>query len=298
MSEVRQTPSLPDRLFALVQWLLPHHLLSRCMHRIARLEAGWFRKPFTRWFVRHFDVDTSDAVEADPLAYRSFNDFFTRELNPGARPVAPDDRELISPVDGTISQIGEIRGGRIVQAKGQDFSVTELLADRPGLAESFRGGSFATIYLAPYNYHRIHMPITGTLTETIYIPGRLFSVNAATARTVPRLFARNERLACLFDTDLGPVAMILVGALFVGSIETVWAGEITPPHRNVVRHDSADAAAPVVLAKGAEMGRFNMGSTVILLLPESAVGWLDDMRPNRIVRMGEALARRPATTPT
>ena len=218
-------------------------------------------------------------------------------MSSGARPVAPDDRELISPVDGTISQIGEIRGGRIVQAKGQDFSVTELLADRPGLAESFRGGSFATIYLAPYNYHRIHMPITGTLTETIYIPGRLFSVNAATARTVPRLFARNERLACLFDTALGPVAMILVGALFVGSIETVWAGEITPPHRNVVRHESADAAAPVVLAKGAEMGRFNMGSTVILLLPESAVGWLDDMRPNRIVRMGEALDRRPATTP-
>ncbi len=290
MSDKRQTASILDRLFAMLQLLLPHHLLSRGMHRLARLEADWFRKPFTRWFIRHFAVDLSDAEETDPDRYPSFNAFFTRGLQPGARPVAADPEALACPVDGAISQIGNLNAEQLVQAKGHYFTAAGLLGDRAELAREFSSGLFATIYLAPFNYHRIHMPCDARLTEMIYVPGRLFSVNAATARTVPNLFARNERVACLFDTSFGPMAMVLVGALFVGSIETVWAGEITPPHRNVVSHRTFAGDGPS-LRKGAEMGRFNMGSTVILLLPKNGARWDPGLEPGHPVRLGMPIGR-------
>ncbi len=290
MSDKRQTASISDRLFAMLQRLLPHHLLSRGMHRLARLEADWFRKPFTHWFIRHFAVDLSEAEETDPDRYPSFNAFFTRALQPGARSIAADPEALACPVDGAISQIGNLHDGQLVQAKGHYFTAAGLLGDRAELAREFSDGLFATIYLAPFNYHRIHMPCDARLTEMIYVPGRLFSVNAATARTVPNLFARNERVACLFETSFGPMAMVLVGALFVGSIETVWAGEITPPHRNAVSHRTFAANGPS-LDKGAEMGRFNMGSTVILLLPKNGARWDPGLEPGRPVRLGMPLGR-------
>ncbi len=290
MSDDNQGASISDRLFALLQHLLPQHALSRAMHWLTRLDADWFRKPFTRWFVKYFAIDLGEAVEENLDGYATFNAFFTRALKPGAREIAAGSDVLACPVDGTISQIGDLRDGRLVQAKGRHFSMRELLGDRADLAAVFDGGLFATIYLAPYNYHRIHMPSAGKLTETVYIPGRLFSVNAATARSVPNLFARNERVACMFDTAAGPMAMVLVGALFVGSIETVWAGEITPPHRGAVAHRTYAGSGPE-LAKGAEMGRFNMGSTVIMLLPKGRAEWESQLAADQTVRLGMAIGR-------
>lgn len=297
MSHDNQGASIFDRLFALLQQVLPQHALSRAMHWLTRLEANWFRKPFTRWFVKHFAIDLGEAVEQDLDRYPTFNAFFTRALKPGAREIATGSDVLACPVDGTISQVGELRDGQLVQAKGHHFGVRELLGDRADLAELFDGGLFATIYLAPYNYHRIHMPTDGKLTETVYIPGRLFSVNAATARTVPNLFARNERVACLFDTAVGPLAMVLVGALFVGSIETVWAGEITPPHGGAVTHRTYVDSGPA-LAKGTEMGRFNMGSTVILLLPRGTAEWDPQLASEQSVRLGMPIARATSNRTT
>ncbi|PLX57101.1 MAG: phosphatidylserine decarboxylase [Chromatiales bacterium] len=260
------------------------------MHWLTRLESNWFRRPFTRWFVKHFAIDLGEAVEENLDNYPTFNAFFTRALKPTAREFAAGSDVLACPVDGTVSQIGELRNGSVLQAKGHDYSVRELLGDRADLAELFDGGLFATIYLAPYNYHRIHMPTDGVLTETIYVPGRLFSVNAATARAIPRLFARNERVACMFDTAAGPMAMVLVGALFVGSIETVWAGEVTPPHRGATEHRTYIDDGPE-LTRGAEMGRFNMGSTVILLLPKARAEWDPQLRSGETVRLGMSIGR-------
>ena len=290
MSDENQSVRISDRLFALLQRVLPQHLLSRAMHWLTRLESNWFRRPFTRWFVKHFAIDLGEAVEENLDNYPTFNAFFTRALKPTAREFAAGPDVLASPVDGTVSQIGELRNGRVLQAKGHDYSVRELLGDRADLAELFDGGLFATIYLAPYDYHRIHMPTDGVLTETIYVPGRLFSVNAATARAIPRLFARNERVACMFDTAAGPMAMVLVGALFVGSIETVWAGEVTPPHRGATEHRTYIDDGPE-LTRGAEMGRFNMGSTVILLLPKARAEWDPQLRSGETVRLGMSIGR-------
>jgi phosphatidylserine decarboxylase len=224
-----------------------------------------------------------------PEGFESFNAFFTRALKPGARVVHSGAAAFVSPVDGTVSQFGDISGGELIQAKGHTYSAETLLAGRADWAAEFAGGQFITIYLAPYNYHRIHMPFAGTLREWAYVPGRLFSVNHATARALPGVFARNERVVAIFDTAFGPMAMVLVGALFVGSIETVWAGEISPPH---VRDDEPRVYAPmtpITLAKGAEMGRFNMGSTVILLTPKK-LGWQAALAPKQPLRMGEIIA--------
>ncbi|NOX75869.1 MAG: phosphatidylserine decarboxylase [Gammaproteobacteria bacterium] len=283
--------SLMDYAKALPQYLLPHHALSRVMHAITRCEARWWKGPFTRWFVNHYTVDMSQAAEPDLSTYPSFNAFFTRRLRDGARTLATAPDTLACPVDGAVSQLGDIMAGRIFQAKGRDYSLTELLGGDTQHAAAFEGGRFATLYLSPRDYHRIHMPVAGKLRAMTHVPGRLFSVNPATARAVPRLFARNERVVAYFDTELGPMAMVLVGAIFVASIETVWAGEVTPPAGRQIRHWDYDPEAPNnAFEKGAEMGRFNMGSTVILLFGRNAIRWLPTATDK--VDMGQALGSR------
>jgi phosphatidylserine decarboxylase len=250
-----------------------------------------------RLFVRGFDPDMTDAVEREPTAYPSFNEFFTRALREGTRPVDPDPRAIVSPVDGTVSEAGMLSADRLLQAKGHDYSLRALLAGNSAWERTFAGGSFATIYLAPYNYHRIHMPLAGDLRESFYVPGRLFSVNRTTAQLVPGLFSRNERVFCGFDCSGMPWAIILVGALNVGSMATVWHGDVTPrKHREVTALPVSDVLAPPTLAKGAEMARFNMGSTVILLLPPGAARWQDSLTAGRVLRMGERIGSLVAWT--
>lgn len=278
-----------DRLFAAIQQVLPTRALSSGMHALTRIETVWFKNAFIRFFLKLFpSISLGEAVVQQPEDFKSFNDFFTRALKPGARTVDGAIGAFVSPVDGTVSQFGDITGGELIQAKGHSYSAQTLLAGRADWAAAFAGGQFITIYLAPYNYHRIHMPLKGTLREWAYVPGRLFSVNHATARALPGVFARNERVVALFDTELGPMAMVLVGALFVGSMETVWAGEISPPHGREPTPRVHTAQGVVTLEKGMEMGRFNMGSTVILLTPKK-LGW-NPLAPKQIVRMGEKIA--------
>jgi phosphatidylserine decarboxylase len=273
------------RLFVWFQYLLPQHALSRLVLLATRVRTPWFKNWLVRGFLKLYPIDMTEAAQNDPLSFGSFNEFFTRALKPGARTVAAGLTAIACPADGTISEAGEIDGERLLQAKGRSFSLTELLAAQPW-ARSFEGGSFATIYLAPFNYHRVHMPLRGDLKETVYVPGRLFSVNAITASHVPKLFARNERVLTLFDTAFGQVALVMVGALNVGSIATVWAGDITPAaHRVMTRLPARDLS----LEKGAELGRFNMGSTVILLFQQGRARWLVDVRAGAIVRLGQSL---------
>ncbi|MDH5301816.1 MAG: archaetidylserine decarboxylase [Gammaproteobacteria bacterium] len=289
---------LTDYVKALPQYLLPHHLLSRGMHWLARQETPWLKNLIIRFIYKKFDIDTSTAEIENPLEYRSFNHFFTRSLRPDARPISTDRQLLVSPVDGTVSQAGLIgehaQPGSlpiqdIFQAKGRYFSLDELLGGDRQRAMPFVGGHFATIYLSPKDYHRIHIPVDATLKEMVHIPGRLFSVNPATTRAVPRLFARNERVACIFDTAHGPMAIVMVGAIFVSSIETVWAGEVTPPSRSKVRSWHY-LAKQHQFAKGAEIGRFNMGSTVVVLFGPNMVNWTKDITAEHVIRMGEPLA--------
>jgi len=280
-----------DRAFALLQDLLPQHLLSRAMHRVARSETRWVRDAILRFVLRAYpQINLGEAANPDPFAYPSFNAFFTRALKPGARPLAGGERDLVSPVDGTLSQLGTVSSGQLLQAKGMHYTAAALLADAAA-ARHYEGGGFACIYLAPYNYHRIHMPLAGRLTATRYVPGRLYSVNAGTARIVPELFARNERVVCEFDTELGPLAVVMVGALFVGSIETVFAGEINPPRTRggLVSHIETGIGRP--FARGEELGRFNMGSTVVLLLGHRATRFAERLASGTVLRLGQALAR-------
>jgi phosphatidylserine decarboxylase len=272
-------------LFVCFQYVLPQHALSRLILRATRVRAAWFKNWLIRGFMKLYAIDMSDAVEPNPLAYGSFNEFFTRALKSGTRNIAAGAREIACPVDGTISEAGLIEGDKLLQAKGRNYTLRELLAAQPW-AKHFEGGSFVTIYLAPFNYHRIHMPLRGDLRETVYVPGRLFSVNAATAAQVPRLFARNERVLTLFDTAGGEAALILVGALNVGSMATVWAGDITPAARRVV---TTLAPQALTLDKGEELGRFNMGSTVILLFQAGRVRWNPETRAGATVRLGQSL---------
>jgi phosphatidylserine decarboxylase len=284
---------LRARLFVAMQHLLPQHFLSRQVHRLARSRV----KPVKNWligaFVRHFRPDMSDAADPEPRDYPSFNAFFTRSLRPGARPCDHDPRALACPVDGTVSQIGRLDGLRMLQAKGHDYSVETLLGGASAWSQRFAGGSFATLYLAPYNYHRIHMPASGTLSAAWFIPGKLFSVNAVTAAAVPGLFARNERVVCAFEEGPLAFALALVGALFVGSIATVWHGDVTPcSPRSATELPLDTGRAPIRLERGSELGRFNMGSTVILLLPPDTAQWLPDLQPGSPVRVGQTIAWR------
>jgi len=276
---------MSGRLLVWLQYVLPQHGISRLVLAATRVRASWFKNLLTRAFLKWFAVDMTEAVETDPYAFASFNEFFTRALKPDARPIALEKAAVASPVDGTVSECGSIDKDLLLQAKGRHYTLSELLAEQEW-ARRFEGGSFATIYLAPFNYHRIHMPVSGRLLDPVYVPGRLFSVNAATAQRVPKLFARNERVLTLFDGEFGQFALVLVGALNVGSIATVWAGAITPTDRRVL---TRIPAADVTLAKGAELGRFNMGSTVILLFEANRARWLAGLRAGSAVRFGQAV---------
>ena len=282
--------SILKRLFVLLQYLLPHHLLSWLMHQLTRSERVWLKNLMIKQAVRLYRVNMDEAAEPRPENYRSFNHFFTRELAADARPVAESDTALTSPVDGTVSQYGEIKQGRIFQAKGHDYSLSELIGGDTEVSALFEEGSFATIYLSPRDYHRIHMPLSGKLKQMIHVPGRLFSVNATTTEQVPRLFARNERVVSIFETEAGPVAVILVGAIFVASIDTVWAGAVAPGYRGVRRWNYAEPVGACSLKKGEEMGRFNMGSTVILLFGKERVTWDAGLSPGVTLCMGEQIA--------
>jgi phosphatidylserine decarboxylase len=280
-----------DRLFAALQYLLPKHALSRLIYSVARSETRWIRNTFLRIFLNAYRINMAEAVQPDPFAYRSFNDFFTRALRPGVRPIAPETDVVVSPVDGTLSQCGEIEGDLLIQAKGHRYSLQELLAGDAEAVAAYRGGSFACIYLAPYNYHRIHMPYGGNVRDNVYVPGELFSVNAATARAVPRVFARNERLICDFATTLGRMAVILVGALHVGSIETAHCGEVNPPPRGRKTATRIPKGLGQHFAKGEELGRFNMGSTVVLLFERNRIAWEPMLVPDSTVQLGRPIAR-------
>jgi phosphatidylserine decarboxylase len=260
------------RLFVWLQYVLPQHALSRLVLRATRVRAAGFKNRLISGFLKLYDVEMSDAVQSDPLAYGSFNEFFTRDA-------------ILCPVDGTVSEAGRIDADLLLQAKGRRYSLSDLLAAQPW-AENFVGGSFATIYLAPFNYHRIHIPLQGRLLNTVFVPGRLFSVNSVTAQYVPRLFARNERVLTHFDTAHGEFALVLVGALNVGSIATVWAGDIAPaPRRDVTLLPPQS----LVLERGAELGRFNMGSTVILLFQAGRAQWSTEVKSGLTVRLGQSL---------
>lgn len=283
--------SLGDKLFATLQYVLPKHLLSRCIYSVMRCESPVIKRLIISNFLRGYDVNLAEAVQSDPLAYRSFNDFFTRALRPGARTIAMAADAIACPVDGTVSRCGAIHSGSLVQAKGRQYSLAELLADDPAAIDAYAGGDYACIYLAPYDYHRIHMPLTGRLRSTTYVPGDLFSVNAATVRAVPRVFARNERVICDFDTAYGRMAVILVGALFVGSMATVPSGEINPPPRRRKTPRRIDTGVGTELAKGDELGRFNMGSTVILLFQRGRAEWAGTLLPEIKVQLGARIGQ-------
>ena len=284
--------SASARAFVALQYLLPQHLLSALAYELTRSRVPWLKNALIGAFLKRFRPDVSDAAQPDPFAFESFNAFFTRALRADARPVDPDPAALVSPVDGSVSQLGRLDGSWLVQAKGHAYTLESLLGADGAWAEAFRGGAFATLYLAPFNYHRIHMPLAGTLRAAWYVPGQLFSVNAATAASVPGLFARNERLVCIFGAGPLSFALVLVGALFVGSIATVWHGEVTPRRpRRRTELPLDGSRAELSLPRGAELGRFNMGSTVILLLPPGSAEWRATLAPGSTVRVGAALAR-------
>ena len=273
-----------------LQYLLPKHALSRLVGSLAAAEAGKLTTGLIKLFIKQYEVDMSEADKPDPEDYKTFNEFFTRELKDGARPLKADDSQLAYPVDGTISQLGDIKQDTIFQAKGHDYSLTTLLGGKPELAEPFKNGKFATIYLSPRDYHRIHMPIDGTLTDMIYVPGELFSVNPLTTENVPGLFARNERVVALFDTPKGKMAMVLVGATIVASIETVWAGAVTPPAgKNVCHWQYPTGDDAITLKKAEEMGLFKLGSTIVACFEPDMVEFVQQ-NSGDVTRLGEVFA--------
>lgn len=284
-------PSFSDHLKSIIQYPLPHHLLSRGMYWATRIQHPATKNLMINQVVERFNVDMSIAAEPNPEAYPSFNHFFTRTLREDARPIAPESDAIACPVDGAVSEAGKIEDGRVYQAKGHDYSLRALVGGNEDLRDLFTDGSFATIYLSPRDYHRIHMPVAGELRHMVYVPGRLFSVNAATTRTVPGLFARNERLVAIFETQWGPMAVILVGAIFVGGIETVWTGNYGDKTFRDFEYCQYGPrqARQVKLDKGEEMGRFNMGSTVVLLFGKDMANLGDKLAAETTVVMGEKI---------
>ena len=282
---------LSERLAVLSQYLLPKQALTVLAGRLAGWQGGAVTTGAIRRFVARYGVNMDEAANPDVASYRSFNEFFTRPLKSGARPVA--DAPYVSPVDGAISQCGPIEGDRIFQAKGHSYTTQALVGGDAALAAQFQGGEFATLYLSPRDYHRIHMPCAGRLTRMIHVPGDLFSVNPVTARGVPGLFARNERVVCVFEGERGPFVMVLVGATIVGSMATVWHGVVNPPRTGALRSwDYADQS--IVLEQGDEMGRFLLGSTVVLLFPQGPLRFNEAWAPAHAVRLGESMAMRAA----
>jgi phosphatidylserine decarboxylase len=283
---------MAERLKVLLQHLLPKQGLTTLAGRVAGSEGRWFTPRLIHWFAGKYGVDMTEAENADLGSYKSFNAFFTRPLKAGARPLS--DADFICPVDGAISQFGAIDDHHIVQAKGHRFTTTELVGGDQALAAQFRHGSFANLYLSPKDYHRLHMPCDGTLLRMIYVPGALFSVNPVTARGVPNLFARNERVVCVFDSPLhGPFVMVLVGATIVGSMATAWHGVVNPKRTGKVAEWTYDDGA-IQLKKGEEMGRFLLGSTIVMLFRQDTIVFNEDWAPERPVRLGEAMGNRPA----
>jgi phosphatidylserine decarboxylase len=284
-----QVAIVSERLTVLLQYLLPKQALTILAGKLASARAGKLTTRVIRWFVARYQVNMEEAANPDIASYPSFNEFFTRPLRAGARAQAAAD--FISPVDGAISQFGPIERDQIFQAKGHSYSTTALVGGDSALAARFDNGSFATLYLSPRDYHRIHMPCDGTLRRMIYVPGALFSVNPATARGVPGLFARNERVVCEFDSAHGPFILTLVGATIVGSMATVWHGVVNPPRSRAVREWRYDDK-PVVLKKGEEMGRFLLGSTVVMLFPQEMLKFNPQWAPAKAIRMGEMMGNR------
>lgn len=278
---------MSDRLSVLPQYLLPKQALTTFSGKIANARAGRLTTALIRWFVGHYGVNMEEAANPDVESYATFNEFFTRALRAGVRPLARAD--YICPVDGAISQFGAIDDDQIVQAKSHNYSVAALVGGDRGLAAQFQHGSFATLYLSPRDYHRVHMPCDGGLKRMIFVPGALFSVNAVTARGVPGLFARNERVVCVFDSELGPFVLVLVGATIVGSMETVWHGTVNPPGAREVREWQYQPGERL-FRKGDEMGRFSLGSTIVVLFPKERLEFNPGWAPAREVRLGEMMA--------
>lgn len=279
-----------DRLKVLVQYIIPQHFLTSLMFQATRCQWRPWKNLLIRYVIDKYKVDMNIARQQDYRSFASFNEFFTRELKADARPIDVSIDSIVSPVDGTISQLGKIDHSDIFQAKGHSFNLRDLLAGEQALAETFTNGNFATLYLSPRDYHRIHMPVDGQLQKMIYVPGKLFSVNALTTRCVSRLFSRNERLISIFNTGCGNIAVILVGAIFVGSMETVWAGQITPTQQRKIRIWNYQQER-ITLARGQELGRFNMGSTVILLSEPGKIEWLQGLQAESPVIMGQAIGK-------
>jgi len=282
--------NIKETLTTLPQYILPHHALSKMMSKLTHCENKTWKNLFIKQIIRHYGVNMDEALEQDINAYKSFNHFFTRTLKSSARPLTSERNAIACPADGVVSQAGNISNGEIFQAKGKSFTATDLLGGSAERAEPFNNGIFTTIYLSPKDYHRLHMPLTGTLREMVHIPGRLFSVNTATTNSVPGLFARNERVVALFDTEAGPMALVLVGAIFVSSIETVWHGVVTPPSINAVQSWQYQDNAPT-LKIGEEMGRFNMGSTIIVLFGKDKAQWDDELTADKEVKLGEKIGK-------
>ena len=274
----------------MLQYIIPQHALSRLVGWFASTEIGFIKDTFITKFAKKYQVNMDEALVEDLSSFASFNEFFTRELKDGARPIAEGEGVLVSPADGAVSQLGKIELGKVFQAKGRDFSVTTLLGGDSERAATFLNGEFATIYLSPKDYHRVHMPCAGKLLETVYVPGDLFSVNPTTAQGVDGLFARNERLVCMFETEYGPMAMVLVGAMIVAGIETVWSGQVCPLPKKAQVQDYTQSE--IRLEKGQEMGRFKLGSTVVLCFPEDTVKFLEEIKAESPLMMGQALAAK------
>ncbi len=274
---------MSDRLSVLPQYLLPKRAITQFSGLVAGGQWGAVTTGIIRRFIRKYSVNMDEALDSNPASYSSFNDFFTRALKPGARPLS--NSRFISPVDGAISQFGAIEQDQIFQAKGHRYSTKALVGGDAALASQFEDGSFATLYLSPRDYHRIHMPCDGRLTRMTYVPGAFFSVNPTTARGVPGLFARNERVVCVFDTASGPLVLVLVGATIVGSMATVWHGVVNPPRSQRIRDWRYDGALDI--QRGQEMGRFLLGSTVVLLWPKNTIRFNPDWQPARAIRLGE-----------
>ena len=279
-----------ESLTTLPQYILPHHPLSRLMRQLTHSKNKAWKNLFIKQITSFYGVNMEEAKDSDINSYPSFNHFFTRELKAGARTIANNQGEIACPADGAVSQAGDITEGNIIQAKGKSYTATDLLGGDEQRAAPFKNGKFTTIYLSPKDYHRLHMPLDATLREMIHVPGRLFSVNAATANSVPRLFASNERVVAIFDTEIGPMALVLVGAIFVASIETVWHGEVTPPTATQVQTWQYTDNAPQ-LKRGEEMGRFNMGSTIIVLYGKDVMNWEEAMVAGKTVRLGEKIGQ-------
>ena len=282
---------MSDRLAVLPQYLLPKQALTTLAGKFASARLGGLTTSVIRWFVGRYQVNMAEAANPDIASYASFNDFFTRALKDGARPLA--EASLICPVDGAISQFGPIAQDQVFQAKGHSYSTTALVGGDAALGARFENGHFATLYLSPRDYHRIHMPCAGELTRMIHVPGELFSVNPTTARGVPGLFARNERVVCVFESDQGSFVLVLVGATIVGSMATVWHGQVNPPRTGTLRQWDY-APGQVRLQKGEEMGRFLLGSTVVMLFPQGPLQFNPAWAPARPIQLGEAMARRSA----